>query len=114
MARLARSILGPPGRAKKFILDITALKWYSMPNKPLRKCKYAEQVPFREPQTVGTGQGALSGMGFRGRTERSQVGEPEGISVIKAGVCQYAQSGRFSAPSRVAPQKYPLLSQREC
>ena len=45
-------------------------------------------------------------MGFRGQTERDAlVGEPEGTSVIKAGVWLYAISGRDFPSSRVAPQK---------
>ena len=44
---------------------------------------------------VGLQRGWPDGMGSRGQAERHrQVGEPEGISVSKAGACQCALSGR--------------------
>ena len=66
---------------------------------------------------VGSQRGWPDGMGSRGQAERHrQVGEPEGISVSKAGACQCALSGRplDGASSRVAPQELvSLLSQQE-
>ena len=49
--------------------------------------KYPARQTFREPPMVGTGRRAAGEWAPEGELNRVQVGEPEGNSVIKAGVC---------------------------
>ncbi len=48
----------------KMHLDIPLPEWYNTPIKPLRKCKYRWQVPFRELRMVEAERGWPVGMGF--------------------------------------------------
>ena len=97
----------------KKVVDKSFPSAYNRPQQTGDGEKYPARQTFREPPTVGTGRRAAGEWTPEGELNGIQVGEPEGNSVIKAGVCWYALSGRFSASSRVAPQELTLLSQRK-
>ena len=82
----------------------------------MRECKYPDRYPSESPgwwKWGGEGQG--NGL-LRADRTGGQVGEPEGNSVTKSGVCRYASRGRdgHAKPGGTAGVKNRFCPSAKC